>query len=596
LAHELKPIDKFRLGRSGRFAKWGISMERQKQPTGSFKARVALEAIRGRRTIAELSVRYKVDKRLITTWKQEAIKNLAKVFAGHGSRKRIERRTSGKTTMGPPPSPPAGNMRMMTQSYRAPPKTEAVGTVDDDEMVHLTVVLKPAMPYEPSGGDGSDAFALAARHRTSDKVMQQLARYARKHGLEVRDSDATAHTVKLTGNYRQARDAFRPESLAVYRHKRRNFVGRAGHLWVPAHLAKEIVAVMGFDQRPIAQPFIQGGPGGATLGSYDPVDVGRIYGFPADVTGRGEVIALIELGGSYDEKDVNAYFSSKNIRRTGALKSVKVGTEGAGNVLNSSLNIEEVQLDIDIAGSIAPGADIVVYFAPNTAGGLRAAIEAATGDPATSIVSISWGSAEWHWTRGDKDAIDQAMAKAASTVTFCVASGDNGSTDPSDDTLLTTNFPASSPHVLACGGTTLPRVGKEIAWQKGKNASGGGFSDYFDPPSFQSGIVFVDHRGIPDVSANADLDTGYNVRINGADTVRGGTSAAAPLWAGLIALVNEKLGKRVGFANDRFYRNRATAFNDIAQGGNGRWTAVNGWDPVTGLGSPIGGKIVDALR
>jgi kumamolisin len=178
-----------------------------------------------------------------------------------------------------------------------------------------------------------------------------------------------------------------------------------------------------------------------------------------------------------------------------------------------------------------------------------------------------------------------------------VASGDNGATDgTSTDTV---DFPASSPNVVGCGGTSLPPGGPETAWNDGAQggASGGGYSTVFAVPSWQSGVAGFSGtmRGVPDVSGNADPATGYQVSVDGTSTVIGGTSAVAPLYAGLFALINQSTGGKAGFVNALLYANPA-GFTDITAGNNNGYDAGPGWDPVTGLGSPLGGKILAAVQ
>jgi kumamolisin len=272
-------------------------------------------------------------------------------------------------------------------------------------------------------------------------------------------------------------------------------------------------------------------------------------------------------------------------------------------------------LDIEVTGAIAPGAKIVAYFADNTDAGFLNAITTAVHDSTNnpSVVSISWGGPESSWTQQAMTSMDEAFqAAAAMGVTVCVASGDDGSTDGVGDGLSHVDFPASSPNVLACGGTTLQASGGKItsesAWNELANnegATGGGISDVFALPSWQSGANVPPSanqnqnagRGVPDVSGDADPTTGYVTLVDGQSGVIGGTSAVAPLWAGLIALINESIGKPVGFINPLLYQNAGSAgdFNDITSGSNGAYSAGPGWDACTGLGSPIGTGVAAAL-
>jgi kumamolisin len=269
-------------------------------------------------------------------------------------------------------------------------------------------------------------------------------------------------------------------------------------------------------------------------------------------------------------------------------------------------------LDVEVVGAISPQANIVVYFAPNTDAGFLDAITTAVHDTThkPSVISISWGGPESSWTAQAMTAMDDAFQAAATMgVTVCVASGDNGSSDGVTDGGDHVDFPASSPFALACGGTTLQAAGSSISsetvWNDGANngASGGGVSSFFAVPSWQTGLKAVDNRGqatalskrgVPDVAGNADPQTGYDVRIDGTDTVIGGTSAVAPLWAALIARLNQASGKPVGYLNPSLYQHPG-ALRDITRGNNGDFDAAAGWDACTGLGSPNGAALAGII-
>jgi kumamolisin len=280
-------------------------------------------------------------------------------------------------------------------------------------------------------------------------------------------------------------------------------------------------------------------------------------------------------------------------------------------------------LDIEVVAAVAPKAKIVVYFAPNTDEGFTQAISTALNDTDNkpSVISISWGGPEQFATTEQRRAMDLVLRDASMKhVTVCTAAGDNGSTDLAqnliaqdpnlDDGSSRVDFPSSSTFALSCGGTHLLGEGStiddETVWNVNRfAATGGGVSEFFGKPPFQANANvpksvntgFVG-RGVPDVSGDADRATGYNVRFDGQDDFVGGTSAVAPLWAGLIALINQSVGSSVGFINDAIYKapSTAQAFRDITDGNNGAYKAGTGWDACTGLGTPNGQKILDALQ
>ena len=269
-------------------------------------------------------------------------------------------------------------------------------------------------------------------------------------------------------------------------------------------------------------------------------------------------------------------------------------------------------LDIEVIGAVAPGVSIVVFFANTSDQGFLDAVSTAVHDSAhsPSVVSISWGGPEDSWTQQARAQMEQIFTEAAALgVTVTVAAGDSGSTDGVNDGKQHVDFPASAPHALACGGTSLRVQGtaitSEVVWNDGAGggAGGGGVSVEFALPNYQDAAKVPDNvdtgqpgRGVPDVCGDADPDTGYTIEVDGASETIGGTSAVAPLWAGLTALVNEALGKPVGFFQPQLYASTAHgAFHDITQGNNGAYKAGPGWDACTGLGSPNGSLLLHAL-
>ena len=203
-------------------------------------------------------------------------------------------------------------------------------------------------------------------------------------------------------------------------------------------------------------------------------------------------------------------------------------------------------------------------------------------------------------------AMDDAFQAAATLgITVCVASGDNGSSDGVTDGADHVDFPASSSYALACGGTSLKAtsstISGEVVWNDGADggASGGGVSTFFAAPAWQSALSVTStqggrsplaKRGVPDVAGNADPETGYQVRVDGTDTVIGGTSAVAPLWAALITRLNQLSGKSAGLISPQIYQT-PKSFRDITSGNNGDFAAASGWDACSGLGSPNGAAL-----
>jgi kumamolisin len=482
-----------------------------------------------------------------------------------------------------------------------------LGDAERDARICITVMVRPprdaARAASGHRGHLTRAELAAARGATPGDLLA-VERYAVNAGLLVVEANAARRSVMIEGSVADVAAAFRATVHAADYDGTRMRV-RRGTLAVPAELAEIVTGVFGLDDRPQARTHFRIADPHAVTGSFTPPHLASLYGFP-DATGAGQTIALIELGGGYEPADLSAYFAALGITPTPSVTAI--GVDGGANAPVGSANSAdgEVDLDIEVCGAIAPGAAIAVYFTPNTDRGFLDAITTAIHDTThhPDIISISWGSAESAWTQQAIDNMDAAFADAGlAGITVCVAAGDGGSADGVDDGKAHVDFPASSPHVLACGGTTLRATGTAISaetvWNDtGDGATGGGISDVFPVPSWQASAKIPPSanagdpagRGVPDVAGDADPATGYQVRIDGTDTVVGGTSAVAPLWAALVARLNQLAGTPLGFVNPLLYAN-ASALRDITSGTNGAYTAGPGWDACTGLGTPDGAKL-----
>jgi kumamolisin len=511
------------------------------------------------------------------------------------------------------------------------PGARLLGAADPQERIEITLLLRPMSAIAPASLERTGNLKpherqyqsreeYAATHGADPQDMAKIDAFAHEHGLDVVQTNMAARTVSLSGTIQDLSETFKV-TLQMYDHPSGTYRGRTGGIEIPAELEGIIQGVFGLDNRPQAKPQLRpiheqgGGWRHSQRGvSYLPTQVAKLYDFPATVNGQGQCIAIIELGGGYKVNDLNTYFQQLGIAAP-QVAAVSVGD--AHNAPTGSPNGPdgEVMLDIEVAGAVAPQAQFAVYFAKNTDAGFLQAVTTAIHDKVRkpTVVSISWGGPEASWTAQALQAFDQAFQAAGMLgVTVCVASGDNGSSDGVTDGLAHVDFPASSPNVLACGGTRLIASGatitSETVWNDGatSGASGGGISDFFPPPAWQSNVNLPvsanpgakPGRGVPDVAGNADPVTGYQVRVDGQNTVIGGTSAVAPLWAGLVALLNQSLGKSVGFLNPWLYT-KATAvpgaLHDITTGNNGSYQARTGWDACTGLGTSDGVKLQGAL-
>ncbi len=327
------------------------------------------------------------------------------------------------------------------------------------------------------------------------------------------------------------------------------------------------------------------------------------YGWPTNAAGGG-VIAIVELGGGWIWNDVGKFFGgmSQPVPKIGDFS-----VDGARN--NGSTDdpaSAEVALDIQVAGAsyfAATGkpATIRMYWASNGVNAISQSITRAAADGCDTC-SISWGADEASWGNAAAMQLEAAAAAAVGTgMIVFAASGDNNSSD-GGPTAANVDLPASAPHVIGCGGTTRPHsptsANPEVVWnQSPGNANGegtgGGFSMIFPPSPWMAGAPSGPGRMVPDLSACADPNTGYRIVLGGQDIVVGGTSAVAPLYAGLFA----SFGRKLGFVAPKLWANQL-AFNDITKGDNGQYRALVGPDACTGIGSPRGSRLSDlfALR
>jgi kumamolisin len=507
-------------------------------------------------------------------------------------------------------------------SSRQPSAHPRVGDVDPGERSFVTVYLRPRPGASLDWVDDESGRPPGQRRRLSRAELEEghgadpgdveaVTRFAAEHGLAVGDVDRGRRRMVLEGTVGDLAAAFGTQLSNHQAPDGTVYRARQGSLTVPSGIGAAVTGVFGLDLRPQTRTHFRvlAGPGTA---AYTPPQVAALYHFPSGAPAATQVVGLIELGGGYQQSDIDSYFSGLGVPRP-TVKAVSV--DGATNSPGNPNGPDgEVGLDIEVAGGVAPGVTVVVYFAPNTDQGFLDAVSAAVHDSANhpTVISISWGGPESSWTSQAMNQMESVFTEAASLgVTVTVAAGDNGSGDGVTDGLAHVDFPASAPHALACGGTRLEGSGttisSEVVWndEPSGGATGGGISAVFPVPSYQSGAGVPPSanpgggtgRGVPDVAGDADPQTGYQVLVDGQSLVVGGTSAVAPLWAGLIALINASLGTPVGFLQPRLYTaGPEGAMRDITSGSNGAYSAGPGWDACTGLGSPNGGDLLASLR
>ena len=574
----------------------------------------------------------------------------------------------------------------MTQSKKiaikrskAHPLTGSRKVGDSEPGEHIEVVVQLRFP--PGIKDLPSMEELAAylphkrKHLTHEEFekthgafpgdIAKVKAFAQEHHLKVEKVEPVHRLVTLTGTLKDLSTAFGVQ-FVNHQHPEHDTVFRTyeGEIQIPEELADIVEGVFGLENTPVFKPYIHNNKHNreesevSLKAAFYPTQIAQFYNFPKDVTGEGQSIAIIQLGGGYERKYLEEYFNKLNIkmpRITDVLVAGGKNNPYTGPVTNKSemglyLATAEVYGDIEVAAAVAPGAEIVLYFAPGSMKGFLSAIKTAVHDKEhkNSVISISWGMTEpedeqTSFTRAFNCTLHEAAVKG---ITVCCSSGDYGSSDSSEneDGLAHVHFPASSSWALACGGTRLfvqdNKIKKEIVWKQTLHqykirgliikqtvtaSSGGGVSNLFKRPLYQvmAGVRPESvnpgnktGRGVPDVAGNADKRSGYLVQINDEISPNGGTSLITPLYAGLVALVNQKLNAKVGFLHPFLYqagklhetfkdkkikKEEEYLFNDITEGDNvtakaGGYYAQQGWDACSGWGSINGENLLKALQ
>jgi kumamolisin len=484
-----------------------------------------------------------------------------------------------------------------------PARVGFLGPHTGTEPVDVTVVLRrrAGAAWTPATWPQRPALSRAqfAQQCGADPAdLESLRRFARARGLTETGADAARRVLHLRAIPQALASAF-----AVTFGQYQLPDGRGPYLGcepAPA-LPPEAIAVLGLDRRPVARAHFRR-PRATPARAYTAPEVGALYEFPPGTDGRGQGVAIIELGGGFRASDLEHYFRALGLATAPSVTAVAVA--GGANAPGGDA-------DAEVIGALAPGAALAVYFAPNTDQGFYEAISQAAHDEPRriTVMSISWGGPEEGWSSSARAAMHSALEDAVALgVSVTVACGDSGSGDGVSGGAPHVDFPASSPAALACGGTRLmgsgTAIASEVVWNDaatGEGATGGGVSAQFPLPVWQGSVAVPKGpdgragRGVPDVAGNADPQTGYQVLIDGRSQVIGGTSAVAPLWAALIARLNQGLGSSLADAHGALYGAGARAFRDITSGNNGAFRAVPGWDACTGLGSPRGTALLAAL-
>jgi kumamolisin len=529
----------------------------------------------------------------------------------------------------------------MTQSHvtlagtgrRMRPDAVRVGDVDPSTPIEVTVTLPgPDLP-EPT--ETISREELERSYSPSQAQVDSVVQTLQDLGLTVKAASALTRSVTVEGTAAQMEQIFRP-GMGIYENAAQGrFRGREGELHVVPELEGKITAVLGFDERRVARRATQAPAAAqATRPPLGPADLESHYNFPAG-DAAGQRVAIAEFGGGYFVEDLEAFCQAQQ-RPVPSVQAVSVGAPALTlqqiaqlpkQQRNQQLEISvEVMMDVEIVAGLCPGADIVVYFAPFTQKGWVDMINRLISDPPAVALSISWGLPEdsGDFSLAALHAIDLRFQQAALLgITPCISAGDDGSGDQMDDGRAHVNFPASSPNVLAVGGTELDGQNEVVWWDppgrrtpSGGGSTGGGVSVVFPRPAWQTTHVAslnpgaIDGRIVPDIAALAGEPL-YDLIFLGQSSPNGGTSASAPLWASLLARIRaaQPPGHPVKFLAPLLYTSGgqnghprgAQAMRDVTTGDNtstppGKgYTAGVGFDAVTGWGVPDGERLMGLI-
>lgn len=507
-----------------------------------------------------------------------------------------------------------------------------IGPADPQETLSVSIRVRrrsdaPALPDAQQAGAATSYSGpilsreeFARTYGADPADLEKMAQFARNHSLQVVESSIPRRTVVVKGTVNQFNKAF-GANLGHYESPDGAYRGREGALHIPQDVAGIVEGVFGLDNRRMARAAGVLGPSQGTT-PLTPPQVAKLYDFPTTTNATGQTIGLLEFGGGYIQSDVQTYFNGLHLPIP-ALTAVGIDgvTNSPGSAANPNGDDTEVALDISVAGSVAVGAKIAVYFAPWTEQGwvdaVTTAIHDATNRP--SVLSISWGWPEMEtyggltWSQAAIDAVSATFQEAAVLgVTVFAATGDYGSNCGQGDGVAHVLYPGSDPGLTACGGTSISNVSGSTFTENTWASTGGGISNIFPKPVWQTWANIPvsanpgGHvgRGIPDVAGNADPNSGYELILYGSPNGPwGGTSAVAPLYAALVALLNANMGEPVGYLNYNLYAFAGSnVYHDINDGvsnassGAPGYKSGPGWDACTGFGSVNGTALWYALE
>lgn len=561
------------------------------------------------------------------------------------------------------PSPPAGSVAAGALPSTTPIRLSVLLRSADPKGLEATA-LAVSTPGSAQYRKYLTPAEVEQRFGPSPGAIAGVDAYLSRHGFAIGPSLGDGLIVTATGTAGTVRGALHT-GLTTYRQRS----GRVTYLntsppQMPSAVAPGIQSIVGLDDSVQLHPQLSSlrsqssGPGSpartvstttttsggarpcgaasstaSSMGAYTADQLASAYGFnsayQAGEFGKGITVGVFELAG-FARGDLKQFETCYKI----GPKLVRKKVDGGTSINSGTI---EAELDIEGIASMAPKARILDYEAPNSLSGVIDAYGAMESDDLAQVVSTSWGvcEAQAGSLAFQENAIFQGMAAQGQSIV--AAAGDTGSEDcyaTGGSTARAVDDPGSQPFLTAVGGTDLTAAGPppvETVWNDGSGAGGGGVSGLWSMPSWQFGPGVVNEfssgspchvasgfcREVPDVSASADPANGYVMfcsvsrlckTAGGGWFAIGGSSAAAPLWAALLAVADQGLGSPVGFVNPALYAIAATgstrdAFNDVTAGDNdftgtngGRYPATGGFDLASGWGSPNGSRLIPLLR
>ena len=461
-----------------------------------------------------------------------------------------------------------------------------------------------------------------SHHKPHPEALNSTKEFARSNNLKILRENEIERWAVLEGRIDDIESAFEIDIKAIKIEERQYFY-YSKDIKLPKAFGEFVESVSGLNTLPVKARNIFSDGKKLTSNLIEdigvkPQDYTKFYNFPQSIDGKGQTIGIISLGGGYKKSVLKKYFKDMGIPMPDISWR---GVDGAKNMPDDKpIYVKECYMDIQVAGSLAPGAKIVVYFAGNNISNISKALKRAIHDKRfrPTVISISFGGNERDFPENEKETLNQVLHEAAAlNVTVLASSGDNGSRGNFQDldSNISVHLPAAHPLVLSIGGTQIHEqegvIVDEHVWEVSAMGitmaqSGGGFSKDQKMPKYQIGTIpnTIDHngkRGIPDVAANASSTPGILFYMGDKTQVSSGTSASTPLWAALIARINQHLNdngiRNIGFANPILYHEDIkSTFNPVEKGTNGAYEAGKGWDPCTGLGTPNGEKLMQAIH